>query len=213
MTIEVKNAQERVTSLILKSDGRWEYDDSNYTDLPIATTSIVSGQQDYSLAVSHLNIDRLEIQDNGTTPQRHKLKPIDQSDLYDTAMAAFLNTSGLPVYYDKLGASVFLYPTPNYSQSASLKIFFKRGPLNFDYTTGKFTDGTGSTSSTPGFNSLYHDLIPLWVAYNFALANGKENGPALMNEITMREDALREDYALRSKDDTPSLQARPMRWQ
>lgn len=203
LTVEANNAYDRIVSLILKSDGRWQFDDENNTDLPIATATITSGQQDYALSVAHLDITRVEVQDNGATPQWHKLIPIDQTDIYDTAMTAFLNTAGLPTYYDKLGNSVFLYPSPNYTQAASLKLYFKRGPSYFTVS---------DTTKSPGFNALYHDLIPLWVAYNFALANGKENGNSLMAEITMREDALREDYSLRAKDDHPRLGTRHYSW-
>lgn len=202
---EVNNALDRVTSLIMASDGRWQWDDENQTDLPIATTSLVSGQQDYTLAVSHLGIVRVEVQDNSTpTSAWHKLTPIDSADLYALAQTDYLSNNGMPTYYDKIGNSFFLYPAPNYSQNASLKIYFKRGPSYFT---------TGDTTKTPGFNSLYHELIPLWVAYSYAIANGKQNATLLMNQIQLKEDALREDYSLRDKDDRPKLRTRPSYFQ
>lgn len=213
MTVETKTAMDRVVSLIMQSDGRWQWDDENNTDLPIATTSLVSGQQDYTMSVSHLQITRVEVKDNAATPNWHKLQPIDQVDVYDTSLTDYLNTNGLPKYYDKIGNSFFLYPAPDYAQSASLKIWFKRGQFSyFDYATNKFADGSGSASSTPGFNALYHELIPLWNAYNFAIANGKSNANAIMAQITLKEDALKDDYSVRSKDEHISLQARPMSW-
>ncbi len=205
---EANNALDRVTSLILQSDGRWQWDDENNTDLPIATTALVANQQDYSLAVSHLQETRLEVQDNNTTPQWHKLIPIDQSDLYSQAMVKSSTFGGLPAFYDKIGNSFFLYdatlnPAPNYSQAASLKIYFKRPPSYFV---------TADTTKSPGFNQLYHELIPLWISYNYAIANGKANATLLMNQIVLKEQALQDDYASRDKDDHPRLQSRPMRW-
>ena len=41
---------DRVISLILQADAKWEWDDTNYTDLPIATASLVANQQDYSIS-------------------------------------------------------------------------------------------------------------------------------------------------------------------
>lgn len=201
VTVEANNALERVASLIMQSDARWQWDDSNNTDLPIATTGLVANQQDYTLAVSHLDILRVEVQD--TNGSWRKLIPIDQADIYGTSLTDFMKTAGAPYYYDKLGASVFLYPKPNYTQASSLKIWFQRGPSYFAVT---------DTSKSPGFNVLYHDLIPLWIAYNFALANGKENGSNLGAEIKSKEDALQEDYALRAKDDHNGIRARPQRW-
>lgn len=209
LVIEANNALDRVTSLIMQSDGRWEWDDENNTDLPIATTSLVAGQQDYSLAITHLQITRVEIQDNSSTPKWHKLVPIDQKDAFQQAITpGVAATYGFPTYYDKLGNSLFLYGpglegAPNYSQAASLKVYFKRPPSYFV---------TSDTTKSPGFNSLYHELIPLWVAYNYALANGKENGALIMQQIQLKEDALHDDYMQRDKDDRPSLRARPMSW-
>jgi hypothetical protein len=192
------NALERVVSLINSADGRWQFDDSNNTDLPIATTDIVLNQQDYALATSHLQINRAEIKDASGNWQ--KLTPIDQTDLYNQSLTDFMKTAGTPVYYDKIANSVLLYPTPNYSQAASLKLYFERGPSYFL---------TSDTTKAPGFNTLFHDLIPLWVSYNFAIANGKANAQALQTEIQQHEDALVEYYALRSHDDPIRLRARP----
>ncbi len=198
MLIEINNALDRVVSLILHSDGRWNYDDSNNTDLPIVTTDLVQNQQDYSLSVSHLEIARAEVQDsNGNW---NKLDPLDQTDVFNQSLTDFLKTASLPVYYDKIGNSVFLYPKPNYAQAASLKLWIDRGPNYFII---------GDTTKQPGFNSLYHDLCALWPSYNFALANGRSNATQLQAEIQMKEEMLREDYALRAKDDHPRLRARP----
>ena len=45
----VNQSYHDVTRLIWESSGAWQYDDSNKTDLPIATTDLVAGQQDYEL--------------------------------------------------------------------------------------------------------------------------------------------------------------------
>lgn len=197
LVIYANNALERVESLIEQADHRWQFDDTNQTDLPIATTALVTDQQDYSFATSHLSITRVELKDS--LGNWHLLDPFDQTDLYDQSLTDFLKSSGLPTMYDKLGNSVFLYPKPNYSQAASLKIWFKRGPSYFV---------AGDTSKQAGFNQMYHDLIPLWVAYNYALANGLANANQLFAEITRKEEALQNDYALRGKDEHISLRAR-----
>ncbi len=201
LVVEANNALDRVVSLIMQSDGRWQWDDSNNTDLPIATTALVASQQDYSLSITHLDIIRVEVQDSSSN--WHKLLPIDQADVYDQSITDYLKNPGLPTYYDKLGNSLFLYPAPNYAQAASLKVYYQRGPNYFT---------TADSSKAPGFNTLYHELIPLWIAYNYALANLKQNATGIYQQIQTKEDALKEDYALRGKDDHPRLKARPMRW-
>lgn len=197
MLVDINVAVNRTVSLINRSDSRWEFDDLNNVDLPIATTALVSGQQDYSLATSHLTIDRVEIMDaQGNWTQ---LTPIDQHDIKRTALEAYKKTPGLPVQYDKLGNSVFLYPTPNYSQAASLKLYFTRGPVEF--TSGDLSAGTKS----PGFNSLFHDLIPLWVSYDYWLPNNESQTTGYMNAITLKETELINFYGLRSRDERPRL--------
>jgi len=197
MLLAINNAYERVASLIMQADGRWEWDDANNTDFPIATTTITSAQQDYGFAVTHLNISRVEVKDsNGIWSQ---LTPINQSDFTGQGQAEFLKGGGIPVYYDKLNSSVFLYPIPDYTQSASLKIFFQRGPAVF--TSAEVTTGT----KVPGFNSLYHELIQLHAAHDYAIAKGLSNVNQLSAQIQQREEALQSDYELRNRDEKLQL--------
>lgn len=198
MLIYINNAYNRVASLILQADGRWQWDDDNRTDLPIATTTVTSGQQDYSISVSHLKVTRVDIKGSGAT-YFTKLEPIDSIDgeyIIDNV------TTGPPQYYDIQGGSIFLYPIPNYTQAASLKVTFQRGPAEF--TSGEVSTGT----KVPGFNSLYHDLIPLWVAYNYALDNGLKTAGGFLTEIERKERQLVSDYSKRNKDDRPRITSR-----
>lgn len=186
------NAVERVSSLIAKNDSRWQFDSTEQTDLPIATAALVSGQKDYGLDISHLTIDRVEVKDSSSN--WHLLSPIDQSELKRdkaTPLSSYKSSNGIPEEYDLIGNSIFLYPSPNYSQAASLKVYFTRGPVAFT---------SSSSSATPGFNSLFHELVPLWVAYEFALANELTNGQLLLDQIMLKERELEEFYALRNRD-------------
>lgn len=227
LTLAVGRAMERVVSLINRSDSRWQWDDSNQTDLPIAKAALVASQQDYGLATTHLTIDRVEIKDS--SGQWHRLSPLDQQDIkrsgrssYNTSgiiggtnqglalavgessrTGAYKATSGLPEEYDIIGSSVFLYPVPNYSQASSLFIYFTRQGKNFDYTDDKFDDDTGSLTSVPGFNPLFHDLIPLWASYDYAIVFKPNIVVALFNEIQRKEQELISFFGQRNRDDRP----------
>lgn len=193
MLIAVNNAYERVASLILQADGRWQWDDSNFTtDFPIATTDLVSGQNDYTLATSHLRILRVEVSNSSGT--FIKLEQFDPADKLTESLTQEATITGTPTHYDVLGTSVVLYPKPNYNYTAGLKIYFQRGPDLF--TSAQVTTGT----KQPGFNSLYHDLIPLWVAYNYALDNQLGTANGYLNEILRKEESLKADYSRRNKD-------------
>lgn len=202
VVIGINNKQERVESIILQSDGRWQFDDVNQTDLPIATTSLVTDQQDYSLPSTDIEITRIEVLDQ--TSNWTKLIPIDQADLYQQSLTDYLKTSGLPIYYDKLGNSLFLYPKPSFTQSASLKVWFKRAPVAI--TSASLT--ATSLTAQPGFNSMFHELIPLWVSYDYGIANGLTNVGLLMTEIQRLEQSIQDAYSLRDKDEHLSLRAR-----
>lgn len=206
LTLATQRATERVVALINRSDSKWQWDDTNQSDLPIALATIVSGQQDYSLATTHLSIDRIEVKDSAGNWTR--LDPIDQQLLKrdrETALLTYQPTNAIPTEYDIVGASIFLYPVPNYTQVSSLKVYFTRGPLLFSYVLGTFTDATGAVSSSPGFNALFHDLIPLWASYDYALAIGKNNVNQIFTEIQRKEAELIEFYAHRNRDERPNI--------
>lgn len=192
MVVLANNAMERIASLIMRADSRWQFDDLNQPDRPEATTDIVANQKDYSLLTSHLTIDRAEVMDS--SGNWWKLTPIDIHDVKFEAMEQHLAAPGLPLEYDKEGNSVILYPTPNYSQAASLKLYFTRPPVAFV---------AADTIATPGFNSLFHKLVPLWIAYDYSVFKLPNLAAGLMAEITRLEAALEEFYGTRGRDERP----------
>lgn len=190
-------ACDEITSLILEADYRWQFDDSNSTDLPIGTTALVADQQDYSFDTSHIRVTRVELKnENGDWVE---LTPIDQTDIYDTSLTDFLKTSGIPRYYDKLGTSVFLYPKPSYSQAASLKVYFQRQHAYFSIS---------DTTKTPGFPVIYHRLIPLMASYDHAMVNSLDIRDALAVEVVKMKEALQDFIAGRSRDEHITLKVR-----
>jgi len=188
-TRNINEALNRVTSLILQSDARWQFDDTNNTDLPIGLTTLTTDQQDYSLSVTHLTINRVEILDANGNWQ--KLEPIDQTDIYNQSLTDFLKTSGTPKYYDKIGNSLFLYPKPSYTQASSLKVYFQRPPSYFTVS---------DTTKTPGFNSIFHRLVALIASRDYAMSRSLACAKTLIELVTQGEQDLQDFYALRNKD-------------
>lgn len=201
MLILINNAYERVASLIMQIDGRWQWNDTNQTDLPSAGVTITSGQQDYELATTHLQVEAIEILSATTNGVWLLMKPIDLENLKEQgiALSNYQTTNGVPTEYDIRGSSIFLYPAPNYTitatsyATAGMRVHFKRPPAL--YTSAEVTTGT----KVPGFNSLYHDLIALWVSYEYAYINGLSNANQIMLEIQRKEKALIDDYSKRNK--------------
>lgn len=200
----INEALNRVTSLILTSDGRWQWDDTNNTDFPIGVTNLVttvgSEQQDYSFGITFLKITRVECQDASGAWQL--LKPIDQVDVIDQSLTDFLKTAGMPAYYDKIGNSVFLYPKPlgtAVTATGGLKVWFQRPPSYFTIS---------DTTKVPGFNSMYHRLVALLASRDYAIARQLPVGKDLTSLVQLQEDSLGESYALRNKDEKNKLAAR-----
>src|SRR3990167_873582 len=181
LTLAVNRALERVVSLINKADSRWEFDDNNYGDLLFATLTITNGQQQYSLATSHLSVNRIEIKDSSGNWKR--IIQIDQQTLKrggatspasgrlgglsdtETALAlgettpstgrsgAYQATPGTPTEYDLIGRRLFLFPVPNYTQTKSIRIYFTRSPLLFLFTTLGTTAVGAFTDATGSVSS------------------------------------------------------------
>jgi hypothetical protein len=205
MLVDLNIASSHVNALIATADGRWEWDDSNYTDFPTATTALVANQQDYSLSVAHLSIERIEVLPSGGK-YFYKLFPRAFEDPMWGANVTGIDTVtvGTPIKYDVSGESVFLYPIPNYSQAASLKIYYKRA--GYTFTSTDLSTGT----LQPGWASIFHDLLAYLVAYDYAVINLPALAAGYWATIQRKEAALLSFYGTRNKDDGPRLSMKPI---
>ena len=188
---------QRIAIWVWQATGTWEFDDGNQTDLPIATTTLVTNQQDYALPATALKLFRVQIKDIGGNWQH--LTQIDQTEVIG-ALDEFQKTAGVPRFYDIIGNSLFLYPKPDTAQvtaSAGLKIFFAREATTFStpasYTTADTTE--------PGFSESFHDLVPLGIAYDWCLTNGPDDRTkVLRQEIEAIKGDLIQQYGSKNAD-------------
>jgi len=189
LTRNVNRALDKVTSTIISADGRWQWDDSNETDYPIATSDLVSGQKEYVLSNNFLTIYRVEWKDsNGNWVLG---VPIDQRDIKE-AIDEFQKTDSTPLYYDKINDSLFLFPKPNYNSTDGLKVYYQR---NTTYFTAS------DTVKEPGFGRQFHRLLSLYAAKDYAVARKQEMVTPFTNEIQKLEDELERFYGARSEDE------------
>ena len=151
-----------VARLIWESAGDWQYDDSNANTLPIAKTTMVHNQQDYSLPSTCQRVHRVEVKNS--EGNWTKLKPIDIHDI-KIAAPEYFKSPGMPIYYDLVGSSMMLYPTPSsaYATLASgLAVYMDRNVTEFPVT---------ATSTTPGFATTFHRILSYAAALDFAQDN------------------------------------------
>lgn len=161
-------AQDKFIELVIESQSNWNFDSNNATDLPIGTTALIAGQQDYSFDISYLTINepiRILNPDGITYTVLDAVNPADLS----------INpTQGIPTQYAKIGESLFLDPIPNYSMAAGLTAYFTR---QLDYFA--VTD----TTKQPGFAGHLHKYISVYCAWAYAKAKNLPKLAQLSNDL------------------------------
>ena len=191
----VNQALEEEIGKIIALDGSWQFDDTNFTDLPVATATLVAGQNDYSFDSSQLEILRVAVKDS--SGKYFFLNPIDILEERSQPLEEIYNVNGLPERYDKSGSSIFVYPAPaagSVTLVAGLKVWFQRTAAI--YTSEEVTTGT----KKPGFASPWHYILSYKAALPYALSYKKDRVPMIMSEITRMETELLNHYARREKD-------------
>src|SRR3990167_9329299 len=168
-------AYEKLIGKILEADGDWQWDDTNYTNLPRGTGTLVEGQETYSFASEYLNIQMIEVLIDSSPDVWHKLKPIDSLDLGDLSPEEYFGQEsdgnpkkGMPEYYDKIGDTIILYPAPaatSVTLASGLRVWFQR-------TADLFT--TSDTTQEPGIPSPYHYLIAVWASIPYCAKYKKD---------------------------------------
>ena len=179
---------DEVVSELYKADPNYQWDDTTNTDFPIATLTLTSGQDHYTMLDSASVIWKVRMKDEAGVLRT--LTPRLKSEFSDSQ----LNSSGgSPVGYYKLGGAVFPVPTPNYGFSAGVELTFQRGANHFTIAT---------TDTVPGFNTRFHQYLSVGSAHRYAVASGlvkKAKALSAMKEA-IKADIL-EHYAKRSPDD------------
>ena len=218
---EVNEWYRKVMGWIFEVAGNWSFDDSNYTNLPIAKTDCVLDQHDYVFPSDYVEIEEIHYKDSSGI--WHELIPLDRKEIsgvgtpesgviggvVNQASEEFLKTSGTPKYYDKFANSFWLYPAPNRTSTDgdSLRVYHTR---DASYTTTTSNTG-GPFSSTddsksPGFNVLWHPVLAYGAAYNYAIANVRTDKiQVFLNEIERFHQMIQQHYARRKKDESARI--------
>lgn len=185
----------------MEADGRWQWDDANHTNQPVATFDLVNGQEDYAVMVpaptvlqDWLLVEQVEILD--ANDEGILLQPIDKRDP-KVAWSEFQEDNSTPRYYDFQGASIYLKPNPNYDKTNGGIITFKRHPSYFEIT---------DTTKRPGFARLFHRFLSFSASYDWFVKIGNINKANVMkNEMLSLEVAIKKHYSKRSKFEVPKL--------
>lgn len=185
-------AWDEVVTELYKADPNHKWDDTTNTDFPIATTDLDANADHYVMLDSSLVVHRVRMKSRDGS-MWITLSPRVRSELTDTE----LNATGEPETYYKLGGAIFPLPVPDYGVSGGVELEFQRGGNHFT---------TSDTSSSPGFNSQFHQILSVKASKRYAIANGMSEKVQI---LTSMEDDINtkmvEHYQRRSPDEKPKF--------
>lgn len=182
--IDINNGLDEVASIIQRADGNWQWEDPNQTDLPIGTTNIVSGQQDYEISTTFLKVEKVWIHTTSTDTTWTELDYVeDKSEFLDKVST---QDTGVPMFYTIVGNSLIFDTFPNYSSTNGLKVLFAR---NVQYFSGTTTPV--ATTVAPGFNPQFHKYLSLYAQREWLEAYEKGNDH--LNKVLIRMQKMEKD--------------------
>lgn len=189
-TVRLNRAYDKVSTLIMSADGKWQWDDTNYTDLPIGSTALVANQRDYTMDVEYLDILKVAILDSAGN--KKELYPYGLNDnVGELELSDLPVTTGIPHSYRKTGRSFMLYPVPNYSYAGGLIVYYQRKPSYFV---------SSDTTKSAGIPIHFHRLLALEACLDYAISKGLANKNDLAVQVREMEEAIVDHYSKRAKD-------------
>lgn len=204
MTGLLNQAYLKTIAYALDLDPKWTWDDSNYSDLPIGSATLVSGQEDYTLpaattsgnASTLLKVLKIAVLD--TSGIEIVLQPTSMSE---ADLNRLYTSGGVPAYYRLIGNTVKLFPKPltgSVTLSSGLKVYFQRSPDLFT---------SSDTTQQPGLPEPFHRMLTLEASMDYASARGLPNTEYLQGKLSELKTILDGFYG-RNRDERVRLSAR-----
>lgn len=192
-TGDINQAYKEVGSALLRADRRWKWDDTNWTDFPIATIDLVNNQRDYTLPASTSGgnastlwkVSLVEIL--GTDGLYHKIDLMEDGELETP-------DTGTPTKYNLIGNSIRLQNIPTtgtVTLTAGLRVKFQRGIVEFT---------VASTTVQPGFMDSYHDLLAYKASSTYLLPIDRTLSIDYLNLFNERLKMLQSDWSSKNDD-------------
>ncbi|MCK9370793.1 hypothetical protein M0R04_12860 [Candidatus Dojkabacteria bacterium] len=198
----INNAVDDIQISILQSMDDWNFDDyaaGNINQWP-KTYNLAANTQTVDIDVvtnKILRVDRVEVSYDGTNWYKATAFNIGESleSVNTTKVNSDFSTSS--PYYALVGETVYLFPIPTSAVTGGLRVWFTRSMTS--YSSSDLTTGT----AVPGFDTQFHELVPLKVAYDWVCANSPDNqakAGMLMNKIMMMEDKMKKHYGYKNSN-------------
>ena len=212
-TVLINQAYNKVVGWIIEAQGKWQFDDSNYTDFGEAVTTLVADQYDYTLpgasAVANfstfLRLIGVYIKDLSG----------NYIELTEDGFNGENLQEGMPSAYKVVGNSLILNakPTSTYvTLTQGLLVKIQRIPDQFVST---------DTTQQPGLPATYHPTITYLASHAWLITKkvfdlAGEYKKIIYGDSSVPDDKglkgeLQRAYADKNDDVRPTMQARSRR--
>lgn len=182
---------------IFESYGGWKFMDDNQSDassgLPYADQTITSGTGLYSIPSAALAIDSIEVKytSGGVLT---KIYPLSHEEFMQRGGDSSWSSNGTPLYYMLQGDIIRLLPTPNFTLATAMRVYFQKSMTAFT---------TSDSTATPGFASIFHHILSIGAALDYAQGRLPAKVPGLTSAYNEVEARMRSFYAKRWRDREP----------
>lgn len=198
----INRGLDKVTAKLLQLDNRWQFDDTNHTDLPEYTQNLVADQVAYSIPSDHLILKGVYVRDNNG--DYYPLRNITERQVNESGLdlTEFYDQSGYPEYYELIGDTMRLYPAPDASDvtlTDGLKSTYKR---NSEYFV------TTDTTKKSGLPENFQRLPVLYACYDYAIAHTLPKSQSIALEIAKMERDLENQFSDRLNYKRPRITPR-----
>lgn len=190
-----------IAGYAIGADKRFQWDDTNHTDLPEGNTTLNSGQPTYSFLtdgsgnkiVTLLGVSLFET----ATGALRALQETDRSEIDPNTFGVTPGNKSAITHYDKIADNVIRLNV-NPTESGTLRFYFQRTPSYFAAT---------DTTKPPGFSPLLHRGFVIASAYDAALTLGLDNLQALAAERVLEEQKMIRYFGDRNNDTPQRMSA------
>ena len=196
----------------IRASGKWQVDDTNQTDYPEIKLNLVSGQYDYPFTSDAsatpnqiLEIERVECATESTATARgfQKLEPYDEMKDDMPSIVANRSINATPYRYSKRANGIFLDPTPNFSATNGLRIFFSRTPSYFAGT---------DTTKVAGIPQAHQEYLVYRPAFLYCITNLPQLANGYLAMVNKLEKEIDEYYGSRDKDQRPIMSTKKIQY-
>lgn len=195
-------ALDNYSNIVMTSDGRWKFDDINNTTHPKGYVAAVSGQNDYELDVTFLQVDQVHFKTSAGAWT--VLEPVDSKDYQDMPLDQVYKTAGTPKVFDYDGTSIWLYPAPNFSDSGDLT---DTANLSIRVRHTRPAIYVTALSDSLGIPRTHTGYILADVCYQIATSTNDDSMVMFEREMARQADVVKNTMSVR--DEASHRQLRP----